>query len=559
MFKKAVFFTVVAMVAALIPSAIYVAWAGCGLFGDLNDDGKVDIADIMIVANCWRSTNPAEIALYDFDRDGDIDVVDIMLVATRWGSTCPPSFGVHTFNFSSEAMTLASQADVHWIGGVWLAWSSVEPDNRDLTNNPESGNWGLDSRLSDLVEAGFTPLVTICCNPSWAASTDCGPIDIAPLSEFAEFVWAAAERYDGDGDYNGDGVVDGPTKPLVKYWEFWNEADFDPENTIQPYHHGGCWGNNGAAYAEMLYAAYPALKQGNPEAQLVFSGIAYDRFTPETAPPGYPSNWYGPFNYNFVGDVLDHLYTNYGAETDFPFFDIMNVHIYNDFRNYWDGTSLPYDQEMLGKVKHLKNDELYEPGKYDLRNMPLVVTEVGIPSEPTDQWTNRSEDLQAIYAAQTLVRGEVLGLVANLWFSLVDFQHELNFKYGLLKDDAQLSRKLAYTAYDVATEELAGAVYDRQLTTAETGSANIEAHRFTMPDGGKKIVLWTDTGERLGKKEVSPITRTMAFTNDHFAGEWTGQLRVVDKLGNETILDDGGTGSISIQITQSPIYVEVTP
>jgi hypothetical protein len=50
----------------------------------------------------------------------------------------------------------------------------------------------------------------------------------------------------------------------------------------------------------------------------------------------------------------------------------------------------------------------------------------------------------------------------------------------------------------------------------------------------------------------------MVFTASHFPGNaWTGQLRVVDKLGNQSIANDGGTGSIAIQITQSPQYVEV--
>jgi len=121
-----------------------------------------------------------------------------------------------------------------------------------------------------------------------------------------------------------------------------------------------------------------------------------------------------------------------------------------------------------------------------------------------------------------------------------------------------LTPKSAYKAYRVLTTELRGASYDRQLTTWETGSPNIEAHRVTMEDGNTKIVLWTDTGERLGKKGVAPITRTIVFTSEHFPGnEWTGQVRVVDKLGNERI--ERGGSSISFNITQSPIYVEVAP
>ncbi|MBM4467394.1 MAG: hypothetical protein FJ014_17870, partial [Chloroflexi bacterium] len=63
------------------------AAATCDLPGDLNCDCVVDIADIMLVAACWRSNDPA-CAPYDLDDDSDIDIVDIMLVAVHWGESC---------------------------------------------------------------------------------------------------------------------------------------------------------------------------------------------------------------------------------------------------------------------------------------------------------------------------------------------------------------------------------------------------------------------------------------------------------------------------------------
>jgi cell wall-associated NlpC family hydrolase len=54
---------------------------------DFDNSGVIDVADIMEVAGCWRSTDP-ECASYDLDGDGDIDVVDIMKVVACWGETC---------------------------------------------------------------------------------------------------------------------------------------------------------------------------------------------------------------------------------------------------------------------------------------------------------------------------------------------------------------------------------------------------------------------------------------------------------------------------------------
>jgi hypothetical protein len=59
----------------------------CTLAGDMDCDCDVDMNDIMLVANCWRSTDP-ECDPYDLDHDGNIDIVDIMSVVVHWGDTC---------------------------------------------------------------------------------------------------------------------------------------------------------------------------------------------------------------------------------------------------------------------------------------------------------------------------------------------------------------------------------------------------------------------------------------------------------------------------------------
>ena len=61
----------------------------CVLSSDLDDDGDVDVEDVMLVANCWRmTTEDPDCAPYDLDGDGIITVVDIMKVVAHWGETC---------------------------------------------------------------------------------------------------------------------------------------------------------------------------------------------------------------------------------------------------------------------------------------------------------------------------------------------------------------------------------------------------------------------------------------------------------------------------------------
>lgn len=93
------------------PDAAFQAWlAGisdlqgtgvicCVLFGDIDEDGDVDIDDVMQVASRWHtscdnpdpdnnSNTPNYEVHCDLNGDCDIDVADIMLVVAHWGETC---------------------------------------------------------------------------------------------------------------------------------------------------------------------------------------------------------------------------------------------------------------------------------------------------------------------------------------------------------------------------------------------------------------------------------------------------------------------------------------
>jgi len=59
----------------------------CALFGDMDCDCHVTSDDVMAVAALWHRPELYD-ADYDLDNDGVIDVVDIMLAAARWGESC---------------------------------------------------------------------------------------------------------------------------------------------------------------------------------------------------------------------------------------------------------------------------------------------------------------------------------------------------------------------------------------------------------------------------------------------------------------------------------------
>ena len=71
---------------------VHVELEVCPLFGDLDCDCDVDVADIMMVTSRWSCQLGDECydPWCDLDDDDDIDIMDIMIVAIHWGEVCSP-------------------------------------------------------------------------------------------------------------------------------------------------------------------------------------------------------------------------------------------------------------------------------------------------------------------------------------------------------------------------------------------------------------------------------------------------------------------------------------
>jgi len=443
-------------------------------------------------------------------------------------------FGVQMFEdiYDADARAKATGAGIKWVRLV-ASWAS--------------GN--IDSMVVNAVNAGLEPIIVLGNSPEWAvedvyAATgqhyDCGPIDPEDLPAFADSVRALVERYDGDG------IGDASGAPTVKYWEFWNEPDnqsTDPDCIFV----GGCWGGDldsdgipdPQEYVTMLSYAYPAVKAANLNAQVLLGGLAWESI--------------GCFNMSFLDDVL-----SYGGA---QYFDLMNFHQYDFKRDDWDGT-LPWNQGILGKIAAAKKKV----------NKPIVVSEIGLNRD-----MEMGQERQARHLVHELVRGMSLwsnDVKSLIYFLLVDEASNPSAHYGLL-ERGTLNPFPAYYAYQTLTTELGNVDPSRQthqLGPSETGSEYIQAYRFTMNDGRRKLVLWTDDGKRI--KDASDKHINMAIGQEELNDSWTGKLRlrVVDSTSYPTpavtIIEDGGPGdldgndgnnSITLEVTQDPIYVELAP
>lgn len=392
-----------------------------------------------------------------------------------------------------QGLAQAVAAGVRWVR-VILYWSEIEP----VRQVPPVYNWRrYDTLFSAAAAAGLTPIVIITGNPAWAAATPCGPLHQERMGDFRAFLQALVARY-------------GSARSGVRYWELYNEPD--NVDLADPGSLGGCWGEDGGAYAQMLRVAYRAIKEADPQAQVLSGGLAHDLFTYDG----------GPFREAFLDEFLAEGGTS---------FDILSFHYYRPFHERWD----PYGPDLLGKVAYLRG-KLADLGL----EKTLMATEIGQPTAcpPGEEC---SDDLAARYVVQGFVRGLAAGLRAVIWFTMVDYDDPR--AYGLLRQD--LTPKPAYQAYRVLTQQLKGAKFSRTLSPGQGGWPDVEGYAFTSRDGGELYVLWA-----------------MGFVDQEIAVPGK-RLRLVTKEGTENSVSDGyagdlggvADGQIVVKVSADPIYL----
>lgn len=416
-----------------------------------------------------------------------------------------PAFGVQMYGAVADASQYSEEtpeAGVDWLR--WrVFWAAVEPIN----TTPDKFNFSsMDASMKAAVELNLRPLVTIEQAPKWAATYTNGPIDKVGLDEFAQFMGALVERYDGDG------YQDAPGSPKVRIWELYNEPDagdvIGAENA-QPF-----WGPYGKEYAAMLCTAYRATKAANPTARVAIGGIAYDFFKEDN----------GPFIRSFIEDVLK----NGGGEC----MDLMNFHYYPYFESRW----APYGDGLMGKTNYLRGIL----AKYGYGWKPFIVTEAGHHSdaEPTQPSTPQE---QVNYLIKMSTQSAAAGNELMIWWTWIDLQGYWG-ETGLLT--AAGVRKPSFDAYRNMAGKLSGATFLRTVPPSETGSEAARVYEFRA--GQKLYVAWADSSSTIAIK---------------LAG---ASFKVTDSLGVvQGFLLDGDDGSfdgfVRFNVSRQPIYLEQTP
>jgi hypothetical protein len=309
------------------------------------------------------------------------------------------------------------------------------------------------------------------CKPPeglWEPVFDSGSDDAAagakinPRNEWAVFVAAMAERYDGDG------VADAPGSPKVTYFSVWNEPDWLPwpnrpkdpnDKTMRNW-----FGRNYADLARLAFVSHRAARSTNPVAKVGMQLC---------------------FNQS-VGLLLDDAKHPLAKNCDF-----IDFHAYggkgsddNCFRN--DGI-LPVWRQMCGE--------------YEKRKLPLpqfLCTESGVGGgEPGSE----QEQVQAAAVIKANVVGASAGLVTVCWYALVDPSWE---NMGLIADASKLPadgagarKRDAFAAMQTAAKLLPPST--RFVAEISTGEG-AHAYRFRDAEGRDLVVAWADDAKGWGAK-----------------------------------------------------------
>jgi hypothetical protein len=414
-------------------------------------------------------------------------------------------FGVQVYGSTTDSNRFTPyllESGASWVR-VPILWEHVEPSNVA----PAQYDWAaVDSALAVAKKSGGPKVIaTIDNNPSWIASHGGSPIWDGMENEFVQFVTALVERFDGDG------IDDAPGSPVVLHWEFYNEPD------AQTDHADAGWGDFPERYAAMLKLAHGAVKGANPNAYVIFGGIAFDWYTDEG----------GPFIRNFLDNVLQH-----GAG---PYFDMMNFHTYPAFSLNW----APHGPGLYQKAQAVRA-KLAEHGL----NKPIIVTEAGWYSDTGTPHNPSSPEIQARYVTILFTQSLAADLDLMIWWMLFDpGGHGLD--YGLVTEANPPAYKPSFHAYSTIVDKLGNATFQGVVPT---GVAAAEAYRFRDDLTDETIyVAW-----------LNPVN-----TGGNFTLRVPGAQATVSNIyGNGNVVrdaDDGAAdGQISVQVGAQPVYVEVS-
>jgi hypothetical protein len=423
--------------------------------------------------------------------------------------TPPSPFGFDVRTYAPDSvMPLVAEASPRWSRAGDVLWALVEPVRGGGYRWEAIAD--VERNVRRLRARGIEPTLVVQWSPSWAQSIP-GKLCSAPrpdaIPEFAAFMRAAAQRFS-----SGDLRVD--------HWEIWNEPDFRPDEVVG--NEGfGCWATydgpyyGGDYYGQVLRAVYPAVKAGNPNAQ-VWGGALMHRWPDDTHTLG------------FVRGML--------AAGAVQSFDALSFHAYGE----WDAGDL-----LLFKYWRLRRllDE------HGLGAKPMVATEIAATCPATSQCPPDFLRRQANYAARIYAQAIALNLLGAFWYP-ISFRGEGFLQSHLVDEtDNGLAPRPSFYAFRNSARLLTGARYvgppPVEPPPDQIGSVQV----LTFEKGRNRLyVLWVPRADFpvLYNLQVPPGATAIC----------TDQLNLT-RPATYYCSDDNRDGFIPRAVNELPQYVEV--
>ncbi|HET91621.1 MAG TPA: hypothetical protein ENN99_12915, partial [Chloroflexi bacterium] len=296
----------------------------------------------------------------------------------------------------------AAPAAATALGAGWtrvtFEWNRIQPHGPDEWNVVPISDGVLASELA----AGRQVVGLLITTPGWATDVGIGPgvpqglylPPDDPNNRWAVFVRTIAARYAG----------------RIDHWTIWNEPEIpigSPDMT---------WGGSIEDFVQLLRVAYTVARETNPNAVIHLPAITH----------WHNEHWFGQF--------LDTLVAGPHAAANNYYFDVATLHLYHEPEKIYDITVHYY------RLMH--NRGIYKP---------FWIAE-------TNGYLSRiSEEEQAFFIIQAFSLEIAAGAARIAVYKMTDTQTDQAADpepFGLVRMDG--GRRLAFTAYQVATNYLAG-------------------------------------------------------------------------------------------------------
>jgi len=375
-----------------------------------------------------------------------------------------------------------------------FSWPTIEPSNNSWNFGPH------DTLANDLDAAGINMVGILLWTPNWAATQSDAGLDGRSLDQ-RPFGWYAPVPHDPALDQIVLSAASSPPQGLdlawddpnnhwgnyvytvvsrygdrVKYWEMWNEPEWDY-----------FWTGTSTQYKQLLKVGYQATKAACPDCTVLFGGLHY---------------W---ANQDYYWWVLSQLHSDPGAASNNHFFDVMSVHMYSRSENAY---------SVITSIRA-------RMANYGVDDHPIWLTETGVPvwgdapayNPKYDYAATRGE--AAAYVIQSYANAWAAGVERYFFFRTND--QDMTEYFGLIRNDK--SPRPSYTAYQVAVTYLVTPTF----VTRKAEGAVMRVTLWNTPRG-RVDVLWNQT------PTVTVYVRPAAAITATVVDRW-GNASVVSAVG----------------------------